>query len=83
MLKEVQSEFVHLREQAEQNRQSLQQLVELQRQLLEQVETKDHLTNSTVDSKSSVGQSNESWLHWIGRTTYVIGAYRYFVPRSD
>lgn len=83
MLKEVQTEFVHLREEGEQNRQTLQQLVELQRQLVEQVEAKSHLTDSTVDSNSSVDQSNESWLYWIGRKTYVIGAYRYFVPRSD
>lgn len=28
------------------------------------------------------GQSNESWIHWIARKTYVIPVYRYFVPAS-
>lgn len=82
MLKEVQTEFVHLREEAEQNRQTLRQLVELQRQLVEQAEAKSRTTELTADTKSSAVQSNESWLHWIGRTTYVIGVYRYFVPQS-
>lgn len=27
-------------------------------------------------------QNNESWMHWIGRQTYVISIYRYFVPKT-
>lgn len=80
MLSEVQSEFVLLRDEANQNRLELHQLVELIRALAEREEEK---RQTTIDTKPSAGQSNESWMHWIGRTTYVISVYRYFVPRGD
>lgn len=81
MLKEVQSEFVHLRDEAAKNRLVLHQLVELQRKLAER--NASSKGQSTDDNKAGAVQSNESWLHWVGRTTYVISAYRYFVPRSS
>lgn len=81
MLTEVQSEFVHLRDEARENRSELHQLIELQRKLAEMVESRLKLVGDNKPTASA--QSNESWLHWIGRTTYVIGAYRYFVPKSD
>lgn len=81
MLTEVQSEFVHLRDEAAKNRTELHQLVELLRQQAERDALQRQLT---ADNKSAAAQSTESsWLHWLGRTTYVISAYRYFAPRSD
>lgn len=32
---------------------------------------------TTIQNKN---QSNESWVHWIARKSYVISIYRYFVP---
>lgn len=80
MLHEVQEEFVQLRSEAEKNRSEIHQLVGVIRKLTQQEESKRH---SMSDKKTSAAQSNESWMHWIGRTTYVISAYRYFVPRSS
>lgn len=76
MLTEVQTDFVRLRDDAEKNRMQLHQIVELLRKLGDRDQSKLH-------SISDAGQSTESWLHWMGRTTYVISAYRYFVPRKD
>lgn len=79
MLAEVQSEFVVLRNETTQIRQELQQLVELQRR---QIERERSMRFTATDTRPSTVQSNESWLHWIGRRTYAISAYRYFVPNS-
>lgn len=34
-----------------------------------------------IDKKNQ--ENAESWIHWIGRHTYVISIYRYFMPRSN
>lgn len=80
MLTQVQSEFGHLRDDMEKNRAALEQLIALQRQHTEMLSAKQQSTN---DGEPAAVHSKESWLHWIGRTTYVISAYRYFVPRTD
>lgn len=30
----------------------------------------------------TINQSDESWIHWVARKTYVISIYRYFVPKT-
>lgn len=35
---------------------------------------------ATAAQKSN--QSNESWIHWIARKSYVISIYRYIVPKT-
>lgn len=45
----------------------------------------EEIARKNVSSKVANNNQNngESWAHWIGRKTYVISVYRYFVPKNN
>lgn len=61
----------------------IQQLASEQREFLQTQRERESLM--IIEKQQSMKQSSndESWLHWIGRRTYVIACYRYFVPASS
>lgn len=53
------------------------------RQHLEEIARKSIARKANSKNNQLVAnRSDESWAHWIGRKTYVISAYRYFVPNK-
>lgn len=57
----------------------IQQIAQEQRAFLQEQRERELQQIPTINQSSN----NESWLHWIGRQTYVISCYRYFVPASS
>lgn len=51
------------------------------RQMLENLSRNNVARNN--QAIKAAHQSQESWIHWIGRTTYVISIYRYFIPKAS
>lgn len=62
-----------------QQRDFLQAQQQRDRELLER-EAKSNV--ATSNSQRVISQSDESWIHWIARKSYVISIYRYFVPKT-
>lgn len=52
------------------------------RQHLEEIARKTIASKANSKNNQLANRSDESWAHWIGRNTYVISAYRYFVPNK-
>lgn len=51
-------------------------------QHLEEIARKTNASKANSKNKQLANRNDESWAHWIGRKTYVISVYRYFVPNK-
>lgn len=51
-------------------------------QHLEEISQKLITSKAYNKNNQWANRNDESWAHWIGRKTYVISAYRYFVPNK-
>lgn len=87
---DINKEFVVIREDTKVINEKVQLLVNEQRDFLRAQQQRDreqlereaiaNVNASKIDR--AVNQGDESWLHWIARKSYVIGIYRYFVPKT-
>lgn len=86
LLSDINKEFVVIRDDTKSISEQVQLLVNEQRDFLraQQQRDRDLLERDAQAylAKLKRGQSDESWIHWIARKTYVISAYRYFVPAT-
>lgn len=81
MISEIKAEFIQLKTETIEMNNELKKLVEEQKKLRENLNVINYKEKLMNRSSIIVGsQSNESWLHWFGRQTYVISIYRYFSP---
>lgn len=51
-------------------------------QHLEEIAQKSVASKANSKNNQLANRNDESWAHWIGRKTYVISVYRYFVPNK-
>lgn len=90
LLSDINKEFVVIRQDTKSINEQVQLLANEQRDFLraqqqrdrEQLEREARYNVVTSNSQRENGQSDESWVHWIARKTYVISIYRYFVPNT-
>lgn len=90
LLSDINKEFVVIRQDTKSINEQVQLLANEQRDFLraqqqrdrEQLEREARYNVVTSNSQRASGQSDESWVHWIARKTYVISIYRYFVPNT-
>lgn len=79
-----------IREDTKSINEQVQLLVSEQREFLRAQQQRDReqlereaLANVTSSKLvRATNQSDESWIHWVARKTYVISIYRYFVPKT-
>lgn len=69
LLADINKEFVVIRADTKSISEQIQLLVNEQRDFLKLQQQRANI------------QSDESWIHWVARQTYVISIYRYFVPK--
>lgn len=90
LLSDINREFVVIRNDTQSIADHIQVLFNEQRNFLQTQEARDRnmleqLASQSVASHIHLAKDSqlnqESWMHWIARTTYVISVYRYFVPK--
>lgn len=74
LLADINKEFVVIRADTKSISEQVQLLVNEQRDFLKKQQQQPQ--------QRAINQSDESWIHWIARQTYVISVYRYFVPKT-
>lgn len=77
MLGEVKSEFIQLREETKEIN------AEIKKVSSEQHKQFNELKRLSSSNRNSAATNDGSWLHWIGRYSGVIPAYRYFYPKGN
>lgn len=86
LLSDINKEFVVIRGDTKSIAEQVENLAKEQRDFLKAQQQRDREllereaslnVATTIQNKN---QSNESWVHWIARKSYVISIYRYFVP---
>lgn len=80
LLSDINKEFVVIRGDTKLICEQIQQIAQEQRNFLQEQREREYAMIPLAPNRSS---NDESWLHWIGRKTYVISCYRYFVPVSS
>lgn len=92
LLSDINREFVVIRNDTQSITDNIQQLFNEQRKFLQTQEARDRNLLEQLASQNvarnrqlvkDATQTQESWVHWIARTTYVISIYRYFVPKPN
>lgn len=48
----------------------------------EQLEMEARANVAASKGQRAISQSDETWIHWVARKTYVISIYRYFMPKT-
>lgn len=85
---DINKEFVVIRGDTKSIAEQVQMLANEQKEFLRGQQQRDRellereARSNVATSVQKTYQSNESWIHWIARKTYVISAYRYFVPKT-
>lgn len=90
LLSDINKEFVVIRQDTKSINEQVQLLANEQRDFLrvqqqrdrEVLEREARFNVTASKSQRANSQSDESWVHWIARKTYVISIYRYFVPNT-
>lgn len=92
LLSDINQEFVVIRNDTKSIEEQIKSLFNEQRKFLHKQKIRDQkmLENLSRDNVARHNQANktahesqESWIHWVARTTYVISIYRYFIPRAS
>lgn len=85
MVGDIKTEFVQLRDETSKIGVEVKRLVDEQKKLTEHVmflQRKETFSRSAA-AADKPSRPQESWLHWVGRKTYVISVYRYFSPSTN